>query len=161
MVGYPGTASLGIMAYPRGSTRPDPHAMAIIVGETQRTELKAAVSRARAHPVRYEELNQTTTARDASAEIVKLPFGYMVAIAFEEQPAGLCLHISVSGPWPRVPPNMVVCAMVFSALDLAPEADDVWTEELLIEGNPNSRVFNALWVIEPALEQRPRHTNTI
>jgi hypothetical protein len=26
---------------------------------------------------------------------------------------------------------MVVCAMVFSALDLAPEADDVWTEELL------------------------------
>jgi hypothetical protein len=52
---------------------------------------------------------------------------------------------------------MVVCAMVFSALDLAPEADDVWTED----GNSNRRVFNALWVIEPALEQRPRRTNTI
>ena len=139
--------------------------MTIIVGETQRTQLKAAVSRARAHPVPWGELKQTTTARDAtntehiedghespSAEIVKLPFGYVVAITFEEQPAGMCLHISVSGPWPRVPPNMVVCAMVFSALNLAPEADDVWTEELLIEGNPNCRAFNALWVVEPASE---------
>jgi len=135
--------------------------MAIIVGETQRIELKAAMSRARAHPVPWEELNETTTARDAPVEIVKLPFGYVVAITFEEQPAGMCLHISVSGPWPRVPPNMVVCAMVFSALDLAPEADDVWTEELLIEDNPNCRVFNALWVIEPALTEQPRRTKTI
>jgi hypothetical protein len=53
---------------------------------------------------------------------------------------------------------MVVCAMVFSALDLAAEADDVWTEELLIEGNPNCRAFNALWVVEPALEEQPRRT---
>jgi hypothetical protein len=147
--------------------------MTIIVGETQRTQLKAAVSRARAHPVPWGELKQTTTARDATntehiedghespaAEIVKLPFGYVVAITFEEQPAGMCLHISVSGPWPRVPPNMVVCAMVFSALNLAPEADDVWTEELLIEGNPNCRVFNALWVVEPALGEQPRRTKT-
>ena len=147
--------------------------MTIIVGETQRTELQAAVSRARAHPVPWEELKQTTSARDAtntehiedrhespSAEIVKLPFGYVVPITFEEQAAGMCLHISVSGPWPRVPPNMVVCAMVFSALNLAPEADDVWTEELLIEGNPNCRVFNALWVVEPALGEQPRRTKT-
>jgi hypothetical protein len=151
------TAMLVIMTCPRGSTKPGLHAVAIIVGESQRAELKAAVSRARAHPLRWEELNQTTTARDASAEIVELPFGYVVAITFEEQQAGMCLHISVSGPWPRVPPNMVVCAMVFSALDLAPEADDVWTED----GNSNCRVLNALWVIEPALEQRPRRTNTI
>jgi hypothetical protein len=53
--------------------------VAIIVGESQRAELKAAVSRARAHPLRWEELNQTTTARDASAEIVELPFGYVAA----------------------------------------------------------------------------------
>ena len=40
------------------------------------------------------------------------------------------------------------------------EADDVWTEELLIEGNPNCRVFNALWVVEPALGEQPRRTKT-
>ena len=50
------------------------------------------------------------------------------------------------------PTNMVVCPMIFNALDLAAEADDAWTEELLIEGNPNCRAFNALWVVEPASE---------
>jgi hypothetical protein len=43
--------------------------------------------------------------------------------------------------------------MIFNALDLAAEADDAWTEELLIEGNPNCRAFNAL--PQPA---RPRRT---
>jgi hypothetical protein len=66
------------------------------------------------------------------AEFVDLPFGYVVAISFEEQPAGMCLHVSVSGPWPRVAPNMVVCAMIFNALNVPDEAEDVWTEELLI-----------------------------
>jgi hypothetical protein len=139
--------------------------MTIIVGETERAELKAAMARARAHPLPWEELKRRTTARDAtnpghiedrhespSAEFVNLPFGYGVAITFEEQPAGMCLRISVSGPWPKVPPNMVVCAMVFSALDLAAEANDVWTEELLIDGISGGRAFNALWVVEPAIK---------
>jgi hypothetical protein len=43
-----------------------------------------------------------------------------------EQPAGMCLHVSVPDPWPRVAPNMVVCAMIFNALDLPDEAEDVW-----------------------------------
>ena len=138
--------------------------MTIIVGETERAELRAAMARARAHPVPWEELKHGTAAREAtitervgdlheqsSAEFVNLPFGYVVAITFEEQPAGMCLHISVSGPWPRVPPNTMVCAMVFSALDLAPEADDVWTEELPIDDGLGGRAFNAVWVVEPAI----------
>jgi hypothetical protein len=137
--------------------------MTIIVGETERAKLKAAMARARAHPVPWEELKRRTTAQDetntghiedihdtASAEFVNLPFGYVIAITFEEQPAGMCLHISVSGPWPRVSPNMVVCALVFSALDLPAEADDVWTEELLID-NLGRRAFNALWLVEPTV----------
>ena len=78
-----------------------------------------------------------------AAEFVDLPFGYVVAIRFEEQPAGMCLHVSVSGPWPRVAPNMVICAMIFNALDLPDEAEDVWTEDFLIDGKPGGRVFNA------------------
>src|SRR4029077_19044066 len=78
-----------------------------------------------------------------------LPFGYVVAISFEEQPAGMCLHVSVSGPWPRVAPNMAVCAMIFNAVDVPDEAEDVWTEELLIDGKPGGRVFNATWLVEP------------
>ena len=139
--------------------------MTIIVGETERAELKTAMARARANPVPWEELKGRTTARGTtntehieglqespSAEFINLPFGYVVAITFEEQPAGMCLHISVTGPWPKVPPNMAVCAMVFSALDLAAEANDVWTEDLLIDGSLGGRAFNALWVVEPAIE---------
>jgi hypothetical protein len=84
------------------------------------------------------------------AEFVDLPFGYVVGTSFEEQPARMCLHLSVSGPWPKVAPNMVVCAMIFHALDLPDEVEDVWTEELLIDGKPGSRVFNATWLVEPA-----------
>jgi hypothetical protein len=77
------------------------------------------------------------------AEFVDLPFGYVVAISFEEQPAGVCLHVSVSGPWPRVAPSMVICAMIFNALDVPDEAEGVWTEEFLIDGKPGGRVLNA------------------
>ena len=59
------------------------------------------------------------------------------------------MHISVSGPWPRVAPNMVVCAMIFSALDVPEEADDVWTEEFLIDGKPGGRTLNVVWLVEP------------
>ncbi len=141
--------------------------MTIIVGETERAELKAAVARARAHPMPWEVLKRSITERDAtntghvddqplayerpSAEFVDLPFGYVVAISFEKQPAGMCLHVSVSGPWPRVAPNMVVCAMIFNALDVPAEADDVGTEELLIDGEPGGRAFNVVWLVEPAI----------
>jgi hypothetical protein len=129
--------------------------MTIAVGETERSELKAAVARARAHPVPWEVLKRRITEQDGTntahvegkplahepAEFVDLPFGYVVAISFEEQPAGICLHVSVSGPWPKVAPNMMVCAMIFNALDVPNDAEDVWTEELLIEGRPNGRVL--------------------
>jgi hypothetical protein len=140
--------------------------MTITVGESERSELKAAMMRARAHPVPWEVLKLRITEQEGTntghvedqplvhgrppAEFVDLPFGYVVAISFEEQPAGMCLHLSVSGPWPKVAPNMVVCAMIFHALDLPEEAEDVWTEELLLDGKPGSRVFNATWLVEPA-----------
>ena len=133
--------------------------MTIIVGNAERSDLKAAMARARAHPVPWELLrrvseqdveDQPLADAPPPAEFVDLPFGYVVAISFEEQPAGMCLHVSVSGPWPRVAPNMVVCAMIFNALNVPDDAEDLWTEELLIDGKPGGRVFNATWLVEPA-----------
>jgi hypothetical protein len=140
--------------------------MTITVGERERSKLKAAMARARAHPVPWEVLKRGIAEQDGPntghvegqplahecgpAEFVDLPFGYVVAILFEEQPAGMYLHVSVSGPWPRVAPNMVVCAMIFNALDVPDEAEDAWTEELSIDGKPGGRVFNATWLVEPA-----------
>ena len=113
--------------------------MTIIVGDTERAELKAAMARARAHPLPWEVLRRRITEQDGTntghvedqplaherppAEFVDLPFGYIVAM----------------------------CAMIFSALDVPAEADDVWTEELLIDGKPGGRTFNVVWLVEPAI----------
>ena len=90
--------------------------MTIIVGETERAALKAAMARAHTNSVPWEVLqrsivdrsdavrieNRPATHNRPSPEFVDLPFGYVVATAFEEHPAGMCLHVSVSGPWPKV-----------------------------------------------------------
>ena len=89
--------------------------MTIIVGETERAALKAAMARARTHPMPWEVVKREITDHQETdtepvedrppaperppSEYVDLPFGYVVAISFEEQPAGMCLHVSVSGPW--------------------------------------------------------------
>jgi hypothetical protein len=141
--------------------------MTIIVGETERAALKAAMARARTHPTPWEVVKREITDHQETdtepvedrppaperppSEYVDLPFGYVVAISFEEQPAGMCLHVSVSGPWPKVAPNMVVCAMIFNALNVPIEADHVWTEEFLIDGKLGGRVFNVVWLVEPVV----------
>jgi len=136
--------------------------MTIIVGNAERSDLKAAMARARAHPVPWELLrrvseqdveDQPLADAPPPAEFVDLPFGYVVAISFEEHPAGMCLHVSVTGPWPRVAPNMVVCAMIFNALDVPAEADHVWTEEFLIDGKPGGRAFNVVWLVGRGIDQ--------
>ena len=102
--------------------------MAIIVGKTERSELKAAMARARAHPLPWEVLKRRITEQDGTntrhvedqplaherppAEFVDLPFGYVVAISFEEQPAGttsLCLRRQADASVPHrtpMPPAM-------------------------------------------------------
>jgi hypothetical protein len=41
--------------------------------------------------------------------------------------------------------------MIFSALDLSEEADDVWTEEFLIDNKPGVRTLNVVWLLEPTI----------
>jgi hypothetical protein len=79
--------------------------MTIIVGETERAALKAAMARARTHPVSWEVLQRgivdrsyavriedlPATHKRPPSEFVDLPFGYVVAISFEStRPACAC-----------------------------------------------------------------------
>ena len=137
--------------------------MTITVGESERS--KTAMARARAHPVPWKVLKRRITEQDGPhtrhvedqpfaperppAEFVDLPFGYVVAISFEEQPAGMCLHVSVSGPWPRVAPNMVV----WMALR--------WTATAILEAEKGFRRLKAhkqLPILRTALQ---RHQQTL
>ena len=81
--------------------------MTIIVGETERKALKAALARARSHQVPWEVLQRgiadsqdgdTASIEDPLVtpfEFVDLPFGYVAAISFEEQPAGVLARVGV------------------------------------------------------------------
>jgi hypothetical protein len=81
--------------------------MTIIVGETERAALKAAMARARTHPVSWEVLQRGIVDRSYAvriedlpathkpSEFVDLPFGYVVAISFEEHPAGLPARVGI------------------------------------------------------------------
>jgi hypothetical protein len=47
---------------------------------------------------------------------------------------------------------MVVCAMIFNALDVPAEAD-LWTEEFLIDGKPDGRAFNVVWLVGRGIDK--------
>ena len=137
--------------------------MTIIVGETERAALKQAMARARTHPVPWEMLEggvvegtHTVRIEDRSPEHkrplpeqVALPFGYLVAISFEEQPVGICLHVSGSGPWPKAAEYGGLRDDLYSAGVLpSPRRMD---RTFLIDGKPGGLAFNAIWLVEPAV----------
>jgi hypothetical protein len=77
---------------------------------------------------------------------VELPFGYRCAISYEHQPAGLCLHISMSGPAKGRLPNPLAMAMVFEALGHKVEKlqGRTWAEEF----EPGHHALNVVVVVE-------------
>src|SRR5438477_249547 len=88
--------------------------MPLLIGLHEKEALAAAMARAREQPLpldvvvhRAQAIDQATNtvtlaerkaapSPRAGVQNVALPFGYRVAISFEEQPAGMCLHLSMS-----------------------------------------------------------------
>jgi hypothetical protein len=80
----------------------------LMIGETERAEIKRVIEEARAHPmplgatIKLGKFDNVLKLEDRvrvppffTAQLM-LPVGYRVALSFEEQPAGLCSHLSVS-----------------------------------------------------------------
>src|SRR3954471_4241732 len=85
----------------------------LLIGEVEAATIRAAVSRARRRPIPWSVLrdcvpdNQdidTVKLSDRGKlpprkpEHVPLPLGYGLSVTFEEQPADLCVHLSMSPP---------------------------------------------------------------
>jgi len=70
-------------------------------------------------------------ARTIVSELVVLPIGYHVAVSFEQQPAGLCKHLSVSVDEVGKLPNIHSVQMIAWAygMKFTPETTKMWTEE--------------------------------
>ena len=80
----------------------------LIIGEEQRAEIQRVRRHAEAHPFSRADLQRLikTSVRIGNDPnfTCTLPVGFRVTFTIEEQPAGLCRHISVSvdtdGRWP-------------------------------------------------------------
>jgi hypothetical protein len=125
------------------------------------------IKRAHAKPIPWEALKQhmvpnqdsaVTTLADRAvvparppSESIELPLGYRLNISCEEQPAGLCLHLSMSEynalPHPRMVSSLLgLLGFPQAVIDTA----RVWIEEFLVDGEPGGQCVNVVLVIEPA-----------
>lgn len=143
----------------------------LIITVDEKAAIKAAIERARARPLRYADLMRLAIPDKAMVTLadrgpehdrppsqhVAIPFGFHLAISFEEQPAGLTLHLSVSveaidkAPSPHA--MAMICGECLEAVghpEQAPYPDRHWLEEFLVDGKPGGIAVNVVYVLAPA-----------
>ena len=137
----------------------------LIIGPEQQTLIDAAVVAARAKPKPWEIMKtivqDTPTAvlslEDRKANVEKvlaeypsqhLMLGtYRVAFSFEEQPAGLFRHVSVSSANPKALPRPQVMAMVCNAFGFSDQLVIMFYEERTMMFGPEKAPFR-VWIEE-------------
>jgi hypothetical protein len=121
----------------------------LVIGLEQVAQIEAAIARARRHPIQLADM-ATAVFEDQGArrlklsdrrpgfehseasETVLLPIGYLAAISFELQRAGLCRHLSVSVGRPGKVPNPAAVKMIaiaFGFPHFPPAPGHIWVEE--------------------------------
>jgi hypothetical protein len=135
---------------------------ALIVNDEVRAAIAARIALARKHPVpasAFEQLKANEYKTDLTladrppdferpaSELVIIPMGYHCAFSFEEQPAGLCRHLSVSvdeaGKLPS-PQAVEAIAIEFGFTTPPLKTSLIWTEEF----DPGHRAVNLVQVCE-------------
>jgi hypothetical protein len=142
--------------------------MPLFIGPDEQAALNAAVERARAKPLTIQQVMQGAKGMDQSTDVltladrkgkpeprhpqqVELPVGYRVSISIEEQPAGICLHLSMSSSARGKVPHPDAVRMVLEAVGIGLDrARRVWLEEFLIDGKPGGYAVNVVVVLNPA-----------
>jgi hypothetical protein len=142
----------------------------LIIGEVEKAAIKAAMKRARSRPIQIEAVAANAIPDQASdvvtledrlkaprgdftrpiSEQVNLPVEHRLAISYEEQPVGLCLHISMSIDKPNRVPHPAAMATVAQACGIDIEAlppGRTWVEEFTIDGQPGGRAVNMLFLV--------------
>lgn len=134
----------------------------LILSAEAATALAAAIERARAKPIPWEVMREHLPTKQRTgelrledrtddktwrpqAEIVELPIDFRFNVSFEEQPAGLLLHVSMShrDRCPRA--DKVRAVLIAAGLGDRPIAR-VWEEEFLVDGQPTGRAINILYM---------------
>ena len=78
---------------------------------------------------------------------VRLALGWLVALSCEEQPIGLCLHLSMSTPTPtKTAPSPEALQMVLDVLGGSPVKR--WIEEFKVDGVAAGWALNAIIALQ-------------
>lgn len=117
----------------------------VIIGPEEMKLIEQAVVKARANPITLEMLkalqhdipdNRVLKLEDRKesfkrpeSQHVVFPGGFRAAISFEQQPAGLVRHLSVSSPTQGRIPNEPAVRMIAEAFGFTLPAQRMWLEE--------------------------------
>lgn len=136
----------------------------LMIGATERERIAEVIAFAKANPVRFdvdelvEKVPQNTNAlrltdrppgmeRPPSQNVI-FSFGLRAAFSVEDQPVGLCTHLSISideGPHRGKLPNPHVVAFIAEAFSVPFPADKMWPEEF----DPGAWAINLLSLFKP------------
>jgi hypothetical protein len=125
--------------------------------------IKAAMERARERPLTLDVVEKhkvpdkfKITLADRQrvgmprqeSEMVYLPMGWRLGISYEQQPGGLCIHLSMSSPTAAYTvPRPEAVQMVFQTCGLKWPPDKVWIEDF-IAGGEVGKAINVIKLIE-------------
>lgn len=134
----------------------------LIIGETERKEIAQVIAHAKAHPILFDVVREGAVdptavlglkdrkpgfERPPSAHVI-FPGSYRAAFSIEQQPPGLCSHLSVS-VFGRVNkgacPSPEAVEMIAQEFGVPFPADKMWMEEF----DPGEYAINLLSLYAP------------
>jgi hypothetical protein len=152
----------------------------LMIGEREQAQIRAAIARARRQPLPLAMAaaiaapdqnvsvltlkNRRPGVQRPEAQMVLIPTSYRLAVSFEEQLAGMCLHISVSLLGERAKqalPHPLAVAQLARECSIPIEMDDDggyrplagltgWIEEFTDAGAYAGRAINLVYLVAPA-----------
>lgn len=115
---------------------------ALVIDENVREQIQQVKDYAEANPFSMDDLLDTKNGELAAAgdldgkHVLEIPVGYRVVFSMEQQPAGLCRHMSVSVDFPGKLPSVPSVIMLMKEFGFDHPLDDdfphhgkVWMEE--------------------------------
>jgi len=143
----------------------------LLIGEKEKAAIRTAIERARRRPLPWDagrdimmsdrpvlKLDDRRPATSAvrarhRPEQVLIPIGYRAMVSFEQQPAGMCMHLSISVERkdPKFTPSVPAVTAIAQEFGIGPDAmhdGKVWMEEY----EPGRHAVNIVVVTEPRAE---------
>jgi hypothetical protein len=140
-----------------------------IVGQAEREAIKNVLARARSKPVPRNLVEQGKLDPGRVLKLADRPAGwerpasdhvmlgsYRVAVSFEDQPIGLCIHLSASSARPGFVPGQQVMDAILSEFGIEKTMIGMsWLEEF----DPGHHAINVVALVEAAthLDSQARH----